>query len=384
MINLTIGNDAGNSLMKMVIDGELIIQPDTVAEISSLPDTDSLSPEWVLEHGMDNIIATIESKSVKNGLATTYYVGNYATNSGKVLRSIRVGGENSKVNDDIPVISTLAMVAMYSCQKEFGKVKNSININKDSIDVTINMATALPVKQKTKENSAVYAAKFMGDHKVTIFLGAKKVLVNVHINYTYVLAEGVTTSHYLQNHELEGVSDLKNKRILHVPIGEGTTEYVLTTDGVHFDPRFTDGDTNGVGKAITSILADFRNKFGYSKLSRQEFIAIIQDENDHYHAEAKEMISGPLKEQAYEISENIINNVNKANFKVDVVLVYGGGSSLMKDALTDEIKPFLTKHKMELVFVPEELAVSIEAQGLYEFTQSPIFKRLLEINEENK
>ena len=59
-------------------------------------------------------------------------------------------------------------------------------------------------------------------------------------------------------------------------------------------------------------------------------------------------------------------------------------SILMKDALTDEIKPFLTKHKMELVFVPEELAVSIEAQGLYEFTQSPIFKRLLEINEENK
>lgn len=384
MINLTIGNDAGNSLMKMVVNGELFIQPDTVVEISALPNNESLSPEWVLEHGMDNIVATIESKAVKNGLPTTYYVGNYATNSGKILRSIHVGGENSKVDTDIPVISTLALVAMYSCQKEFGKVKNSIDINKDSIDVNVNMATALPVKQKTKENSALYAAKFMGEHKVTLFLGAKKVLVNVNINYAYVLAEGVTTSHYLQNHVLEGGVDLKNKRILHVPIGEGTTEYVLTTDGVHFDPRFTDGDTNGVGKAITSILADFRNEYGFSKLSRQEFIGIMQDKNDHYHAEAKSMISVPLKEQAYEISENIINNVNKANFKVDVVLVYGGGSILMREALTEEIESFLSRHKIELVFVPEELAVSIEARGLYEFTQSEIFKRLLEIHENNK
>ena len=380
MINLTIGNDAGNSLMKVDINGKVFVQPSTVTEITTLPNTESLNPEWVLKNGMDNLLVTIESKSVKNGLATTFYVGNYATDSGKYIRSIRVGGENAKVDSDIPVIATLAMIAMFGCQEEF---KSSID--KDLIDVTVNMAVALPVKQKTKDNSDKYAAEFMGDHKVTVYFGPKKVLVNIKINYVYVLAEGVTTSHYLINHDLFNGCDIKSKRILHVPIGEGTTEYVLTTDGVHFDPRFTDGDTNGVGKAITSILTDFRNEFGYSKLSRQEFIKILQDESDHYHTEAKSMLEGPLREQAFEISENIINNVTKANFKVDIVLVYGGGSILMKEYLVDEIKGFLDKHKIELLFVPEDIAVTIEALGLYEFTQGDIFKRLLEIHDkENK
>lgn len=95
-MTFNVGNDNGNSEHDLIIDGILITQPNVFSKVSKMPDLSSLDDDTFVENLMSNIISTIMTPSVNGGAASSYFVGEYATKSGKLLHNIEVGAFNSK------------------------------------------------------------------------------------------------------------------------------------------------------------------------------------------------------------------------------------------------------------------------------------------------
>lgn len=394
-MKLNIGNDNGNSEHDIIINGHIIKQINVFSKISKLPNLEELNPDFVASNIHSNLIVTIKSASLNNSTPTTYYVGNYATRTGKMIRNIEVGAINSKLESDIPFVNTLAQIAGYAVKDKFLK-DNSIK----TIDVDCNMTTALPITQYSKENSRIFANRFMNNgnsHIVTVYLGENEIEVKVTFNYVKVIPEAVPTVFYLKSCKLNKKAkileeylndynittkevekiDFDNKRILHISIGEGTTEYPLTED-INFSPHFITGSNNGVGHAINQVLSDFIQEKSLAKLSRQDFSNLIRDNLHKYHDDALELIQEPLEEQALAILDITKQMISKANNNIDYIFVYGGGSILMKPYFKEPLKKFANRTDIKVVYIPEPFATEIEAWGLYEFTLSDLFKSLKE------
>jgi len=276
--------------------------------------------------------------------------------------------------------------------KDFYSKKKSLP---KKIDVDIDMTTSLPVTQYTKDNARIFADKFLdGVHHVTVHIGTNRVDVNLNFQYVKVNPESVAVVFYLQNlkgeladkmfdefnalygNKAEG-SYFKNKRILHIAIGEGTTEYPVT-EGIQFNPNFIMGTNNGVGHAIEEVLNDFIRQKNLTKYSRQDFSNVLRDKSHKYYADAMDIVAGPLESQADIILRYAKAEVGKANNEIDIICIHGGGSILMKDYLADDLYDFGKKTDIEIFYTPEEYAVILESLGLYEFTQSDLFNKLKE------
>lgn len=365
------GNDFGNSSIKLAVGDTIISQPSVFCKVASLDNLEELNSEHVLSSLYDKLVCTIESKALGN-IPSTYYVGNYALTSGNYLTNIGVGGLNDKASSDVPVVCSLAFMAAYA-------VKETPDTCADEIDLDVDMATAVPVSQYSKKIAKEYANRFMGSHKVIVYLGSRKVTVNVNISYAYVLPEGIPSMYYLTGKhsipELKGC-DFKSSKVQHVSIGEGTTEYPQTYDGVRFDPRFNFGDNSGVGKAAENVLDKFIAKINLEKYSRQQLMNVVRNPQHKFHDIAMPLFDMALEEQAQVILKNIRKQLEKCDFEVDYVLIYGGGSVLMRRFLESSLTSYAEQRGIKVIFVPEEYAITLEANGLNSFVHSKIYSTL--------
>ena len=405
-MSFNVGNDNGNSEHDLIIDGILITQPNVFSKVSKMPDLSSLDDDSFIKNLMSNIITTVITPSVNGGAAGSYYVGEYATKSGKLLHNIEVGAFNSKINSDVPVVNTLSVLAAYAVQQAYEGDRWE---KTDSVDLNIDMVTALPVTQHTPVSSKLFFNKFMDDdHEVKVHLPSKTVTVHIHFNYVKVLPESICATFYVQALTKENADAITSKsaqseyinivnrffkdfndhygmdidgnyfkglKILHNSIGEGTTEIPLTND-ISFDPNFIAGSNNGVGHAINEVISDFIRAKNLVKFSRQDYSAILRDLNHKHYSFAKDMVEESVEEQGEIIFRNTKHEVGRANNDIDVIMIHGGGSILMKDYLLDKYYDFGEKTEIQIFYVNEEFAVVLEVLGMYAFLKSPIYKNL--------
>lgn len=386
-INCSVGNDNGNSEQDIIINGYQIQQPNINAFTRRLGNRDEINIEKVLEKIEDNLLVTIDSPSITD--MGNYYVGKYAINSGKSIRSIEVGIDNNKMSSDLVIINTVAHIAGYATKQALAE--KGIEFDGEIV-VNVDMTTSLPTKQYTKENSDRFSKRFEGKHKVTVHLGSKRVSVIVNFETVKTIPEGVTAAFALSNitnkdlfnefnekYKMDVNNDyFKNKKILHVAIGEGTTEYPITK-GLVFNPEFIFGSNNGVGHAIEKSLDEFQDTAHLEKCSRQLYSSIFLDKNHKYNEIATEILGDYLYEQAEEIIRYTKKELQKANGDVDIICVYGGGSIAMRKQIHDGLDELCKLNKVQLFYVPSKYAVILESIGLSEFTNGPIFKKIKEL-----
>lgn len=378
-IILQIGNDNGNSEHDIIINGKLIKQPNVYAKVRKLPNFDEVNKEYVLKHIEDNLIVTCEDP---NGI---YYIGNYALRSGQVARSIEVGVDNNKVESDIVIVNTLAQIAGYAAVSYYNEHGNFDEIIKAKID----MSTSLPVSYYAHKTATDFANKFLDKtHMITVHIGNSNVRVEMEFTFVKTIPEGVTTcfalceateevfAGYNKEHEDKLNKDFfRSSKVLHTAIGEGTTEYPITR-GIEFDPNFIKGTHNGIGHAIDKALEEFKITKGLSKFTRQDYSKVIRDKSHKFHDLAMEIVEPYIEEQAEEILHNIKQEIQRANNEIDIVVCYGGGSILMRKSLERKLKAFCDRAEIKLLYVAEKYAVTLEAEGLYNFTTSKIFSAL--------
>lgn len=406
VFNFKIGNDNGNSEHDLIIEGVQICQPNVYAKARQLPLLDEINPVAVIDNIHDRLLVTISSPSVKPGI---YYVGKYALGSNLTIKNIEVGINNTKVDSDLICINTLAHIAGYAVKKAYDE--DPASLTSMDIKVRVDQATALPINQYTVAKAKEFGQKFEstkevvidgkktiveGTHIVTVHLGPIEAKVEITFDFTRVIPEGVTGVWALQNapdklfkeHNEKNKDNkdkqitkeyFKDKRILHIAIGEGTTEFPITHD-INFDPNFIKGENLGVGIAIDNSLDEFKKEFNLLVFKRQNYSRVLRDPSHKYYDTAKDIILDHLEEQAEAIFHYATSEIQKANNEVDCVVIYGGGSILMREYLESRIAQYCQKAKIDYFYVSEEFAVILESMGLYSFVTSDIFKKMKEVN----
>ena len=113
-----------------------------------------------------------------------------------------------------------------------------------------------------------------------------------------------------------------------------------------------------------------------STYSRQKFSEIIRAEHHKYKELAKDILDFHLEEQSAEILKNSRKEIEKANNEIDLILVYGGGSILMRNTLEKKLEDVCKRGKMKLLYLEEPYSVTLECEGLYAFVNSKIFEIL--------
>lgn len=384
-LNFTIGNDNGNASQKISFGEETFELPNIFVKTTRIPQAMSeISPVFVINNIFDHLFVTIKSPNLENNCPQSYYVGAYTERSGNIVQNMSIGLRGNKLDTQLPIITTLANTAAYAVHKVYQKEADVEKLCQNTIKVIVDMATALPNAEYSKENAMRFRNKFLGQHIVTVYLGSLEATVEINIGYVKVMPEGVPAVFYAlaeaNNEPFKGL-DLKNKRILHVAIGDGTTDYPIT-DGVQPQPEFINSTHNGIGIAIEKMIDTFAEKAYLSKCTRQDVAKIVRNQNHRNHALAMELLEPHLEEEAQAIKKYIFRQLERINNEVDYIFVYGGGSILLKPYLLEAllsdsiIKSDKNKNGIDVVYMPEQSATTIEAKGLYIFTEQPFFKDL--------
>lgn len=383
MLKLKIANDNGNSEQDMFINNKPVSQPNVYAHIHRLPNMDEVNVDYILANIHENLVVSVEGQ--------LYYVGNKALKSGCRCRSIEVGVDNNKITNNIVYVNTLAHIA----GEAVAETKRQNGSLDEQIECEVDMATAIPVSYYSKSAGAMFAQRFTEkSHLVTVYVGPVEVSVRIHFNFVKVIPEGVTAAHALirhsefydefnKSHEDNITPEyMKTARVLHVAIGEGTTEFPLTYNGIEFNPDFIEGTNNGNGHAIDRVFIQFKRDVGLLKFTRQDFSNILKDGEHRYHERALDYMLPSLEEEAEEIIMMTKQLIYKANNEIDVVCVYGGGSILMRPMIEERLQAFCSAGDkgIKVLYIPDDKAVMLEAVGLNDFVHSKLFDKLKEFS----
>ncbi|HET7615916.1 MAG TPA: ParM/StbA family protein, partial [Bacillales bacterium] len=294
----------------------------------------------------------------------------------------------------LPIVNTVGNIAGVAVQRAFKDTKKV----PDSIKVKVDMATSIPYEEYKEQTGKMFEKRFTeGSHRATVHVGRKRVSVEVQFEFVKVLPEATPVIFALQkDHKDSWRNDdlfaefkkkykitkmdgkyFTDKDVLHVDIGEGTTEYPVTR-GSRVDSNFQHGSNNGVGYAIEEATPDFKQAVMQTEVPRNFFSKCLSDASHKFHASAVEHIHTPLQNQARAIVDNVKRQISAARNLIDVIVVYGGGSILMRDDLYPELDNLCERLDIQLLYVPESFAVTMNAEGLDLFVRGKIFSALKE------
>ncbi|HEU5140949.1 MAG TPA: ParM/StbA family protein [Bacillales bacterium] len=382
-----VGNDIGNSEQDIFVDGQLIRQPNTYIRQDRIPWVDEVNDEAFITNIHQHLIVTIDSPEAPAGL---YFIGESAINS-KNSNSANnmVVGIDRKSDSNLPIVNTIGNIAGVAVQKAYKEEKKV----PETIKVTVDMATAIPYEEYKEQTGKIFEKRFTeGTHRATVHVGRKRVSVEVNFEFVKVLPEATPVIFALQNPRDEKLFDefkkkykitnmtgkyFADKDVVHVDIGEGTTEYPITR-GSRVDSNFQHGSNNGVGYAIEEATPDFKQAVMQTEVPRNFFSKCLINKDHKFHAAAIEHIHTPLQNQATAIVDNVKRQISSARNLIDVIVVYGGGSILMNEVLYPELDKLASRLDIKLLYVPEQYAVTMNAEGLDLFVRGKIFSALKE------
>ena len=105
---------------------------------------------------------------------------------------------------------------------------------------------------------------------------------------------------------------------------------------------------------------------------------VVKSSGHKFHQDTLNYLIGPLEDEAQEIYRRAVDELERSNNEVDVIMVYGGGSILMREFLEPKLEAVARQIRSKLLYVDKEYAVTLESKGLYNFTGSALFKALKE------
>ncbi|PGP18662.1 hypothetical protein COA01_23250 [Bacillus cereus] len=383
--NKRIANDNGNGEHKIIINGAFYRYPNTYKALHNVRQDIDETVESAIHKLEDRIEVEITSKALQKEVGTKrYFIGKVAVQtggSGSTTMNIR---NVKKHEEDLPIVNTLGIVAVDAVKEHYQKVGNLQDA--ETIEVVCDMSTALPVYIFSEEAEKFFAERFMNHvHQVRVYVANITVNVKITFRYVRVLREGIPALfNIIENGQKKYRSDsmfdkfkeeyekpdvtgkyFTEKRMLHVDIGSGTTELVYTT-GYKPNIDMSTGEEFGIGQAIENSIPVLKKKLTGVKLHRQIVGEYLRDKNADFHAVAQECLVGPKQQTANELFDLIENHVQNIGYQVDVISVYGGGSILLNDVLYNMLVEYYknTPKKIEVLWIPEEFAVEMNARGL--------------------
>lgn len=332
----------------------------------------------------NNLIVNISSKSIRQ--SGFYAFGIKADTSGGFTRNLDIGsGEKSK--DDIPIIATLATLASTAVKNQYLKTQKL----PDVIELNVKYSTALPAREYTGNNPEKLAARYMnGPHMVDVYVTDTP--VHVYINFlevkvtqegnptVFVLIENKDESFFEEFNNKYNVNytnkDFRKLKILIVDIGDGTTEYIYTINGVPVTDQCR-GERRGVGHAAEKAQSLFLNTTKQSlEVNRQKFMRWVLDNSSRFHKDAV----FAMKQADFAQSMMIMADIKKIykevlSGDVDLITVSGGGACEFKDCLQEDLYNFADQSGVKVFWFPDEMAPVVNVTGLDILNKKLFFRK---------
>lgn len=380
-LNYNVANDNGNSKVAMVITNgdkeDVIIQPNIYSMDEPVIKTFS-EPETYIPNILDTLWVNINSPVVQSSNASLY-VGKNAYSSSSI-HGLKIKGDK-KYEQELPLISTLSILAGYAVKDAYEKTKKVPT----TIKLNIEMSTNLPVMEWNNESQKIYTERFTNNtHTVQVNLGTHVVTVTIKFDFVTCIPESLAANYavvldskgdYRNDSIFDEVkkqykiSDFTGKNIftakqnLMIDIGDGTTDLGATT-GYTPNLKHSDGEKYGVGHAISNALKPFSTRANLKRVARQKFMEYVQDPTNKYHEDAIDELKKASRDQILKISDFVSEHLDDMDNEADHLIVFGGGSIQLKDGLYDNLLKIAEKSRSKLVWVDKKHAVTLNAHGL--------------------
>lgn len=310
--------------------------------------------------------------------------------SGMSLEEFDVHSHLSKVHQDLSSILVLSSVAC-SALMEYYNIHNELPT--ETIKYHATLALSLPIKEY-KNYKAEYANKFLNNiHYVCFHNFETPIYVEVTFNQVEVTAEGASGQFaivkngvnlmdlMLQDARSKDVSNLLSditsqdvleaKHTVGVDIGEGTVNFPVFSDGM-FSPDSSITFNQGYGTVLSRSLDRLVEKgypFGSRKALADFLIQTPSKLNKTRHDLVKAVVEEEMVAFAKEVCMQFIKVMSNAGAYTEVVYIYGGGATPMKDILYPLIvetgKSLGQGAEIPILYLDSAYSRYLNRQGLY-------------------
>lgn len=394
-INIIAGLDIGNGYVKGAtktnkFDNVNVDIPSCVASVANPTDLAATDVAAEIEDIFNRANVTFDSPLVTGIFATTRsYLGRRGVESGKPIAAFDIEGNVSKAEQPLSAVLVLSIIASAALQ---GYYKDNQALPTATIQVSSKIALALPITEYKRYRDSFSESFTKNTHIVCFHNFETPVRVEIKFEKVSVLAEGASAQvaiiskgepfmnallEDVRNHgiKLEGITAndiLGASGTLGIDIGEGTVNFPVFT-GTHFNTDFSANLSKGYGTILESSLAPLQaaNNVFHDRKSLGEFLqqkpsALKKRKYDGaiavVNAEAMTLVDAIVKE--------FTRILNKANGQIEVVYVYGGGASPLKDmlypALIQAAKGFSAGDEFPIMYLDSRYSRFLNREGLFQ------------------
>lgn len=390
-----VANDLGYSAMKFNINGKnehipsiiAIQRPQNITKpaVFDTPEDEAAYYQDLVKH-MD---VSITSPAVK--LQGRFLVGSRALEAGIPTRAFDVNDFAGKSKSDLSLILTLSRIANQVVSDAYA-AKKPLN---EVIKATVLMSTALPITEgKTKGVIDEYRERYVkGKHLINIMNFEQPITVELTFKDVYVGFEGEMAQFKIANADAKlkaqiqkdfehsypdfkgqvTSDDLINlKNVLGIDIGEGTTDFVVVTNG-KANPTVSTSLETGYGNVLQDAVSLLQQQ-GMNITNRGELndflakdVSILSKARQEH---ARQVVFDQLDQLVDQIIDATSETMRHANSDIELVYVYGGGSipllknSDLRHQLVEKLKGFAGGYDIPVVWIDPSRAQTLNEDGL--------------------
>lgn len=301
--------------------------------------------------------ASFDSPAIND--STRRLFGMRAISSGKSMSEFDVSSTQSKAQQDLSGILILGSIAGRALQEYWNRHHQ---LPEELVKVNVDcLALALPITEY-KQYRKIYASRFKdASHLVSIHNFEKPVRIEITVANVQVLAEGASAQYALSyspnapqlmdamlndlkkhGYTFEGITSadiLGAKNTVGIDIGEGTVNFPVFQDG-HFNP-----DSSGTfAKGYGTVLEQARERLVAENMpfgSRKALAEFMQQTPSPLQQARYNKVKRVVDEEILGFVTEVLNEFHKvmsrAGSFVEVLYVYGGGATPVKEQFYDNL-----------------------------------------------
>lgn len=360
-MKLLAGLDIGNGYVKgsVSIDGQAAEGIDYLSGVAIQTNSHGIKtkPEEagaLIADIFNHMEASLDSNAVES--KTVRLFGKRGVDSGKSIEEFDVSSTISKANQDLSGILVIGSLAGKVLQEYY---KRNRALPTDIIQAEARIALALPITEY-KHYRQSYAERFKtGTHMVSIHNFEHIIRVELTITDVQVTAEGASAQYAIvekgpvlmdamladlraHGESLEGVTAqdiLAAKNTIGVDIGEGTVNFPVFQSG-----RFNADVSVSFAKGYGTVLEQARDRLtekGMTFPSRKALADFLVEpptrlQQKRYNT-TMQVVNEEIQGFVMELIQEFRKVMSRAGSYAEVIYVYGGGASPVKEALYKEL-----------------------------------------------
>lgn len=399
-IKITAGLDIGNGYVKgttQVNDADSINIdiPSCVAIVPNPTDLAATDVVAEIDNIFDRATMTYDSQLVTGIFSSTRsYLGRRGVESGKSIASFDIESHVSKAEQPLSAVLVLSIIASAALQYYFNTNKKQLPT--EVLKVDAKMALALPITEYKKYKDS-FSQNFMKTtHFVCFHNFETPVRIEIKFSKISVLAEGASAQLAIVSKgtefmdalladvrsngiKLDGITseDIRSASgTLGIDIGEGTVNFAVFT-GTHFNTDFSASLPKGYGTILENSLAPLQaadNVFNDRK-SLSEFLQTKPSPlKRHKFENAMQIVKAESMPLIDAIVKEFTSILNKANGQIEVVYVYGGGASPLREALYPALiraaKSFSAGDDFPIMYLDSSYSRFLNREGLFQLAKT--------------